>query len=147
MDCYDKSIPYDAEDELITNAINAVDSTDFAEDAAVGRFIAAINDGNSKDCADLLISNYAADVLIATDIYADNLKCYADDSAGGLIDAINSGNLMDCADITVSDYAVYVLIAIAIDYGDSMDFSEDSEGGSIADIDYGVSINFTDMLI
>ena len=75
-DCAHKLISDDVADELIATAINADNSTDFAEDAA-GGFIAAINAGNSRDCANLLISNDAADGLIAT--------------------AIDAGNLADCA--------------------------------------------------
>ena len=48
---------------MIATAINADNWTGFAEDAA-GGLIATINAGNSTDCADLLISNDAADVLI-----------------------------------------------------------------------------------
>ena len=53
-DCADKSISDDAADELITTAINAGNSTYFAEDAA-GGLIAAIDAGNSTDCADISI--------------------------------------------------------------------------------------------
>ena len=56
---------------MIDTAINAGDSTYFADDAA-GGLVAAINAGNSMDCADILISDDAADELIATAIDAGN---------------------------------------------------------------------------
>ena len=53
-DCAEKLIPDDAVYGLITNACNNIDSTDFFDDNA-GGLIAAINSGNSTDCADILI--------------------------------------------------------------------------------------------
>ena len=87
-------------DELIATAINADNSTDFSEDAAGGS-IATLNAGNSKNCADILISNDAADVLIAATIDAGNSTDCAEYAAGGLIDAINDVNLVNFDDITV----------------------------------------------
>ena len=127
-DCYDKLISDNATDELIVTAINAGDSTDFAEDAAGGSIV-AINAGNSTDCADISISNYAANGLIATSIDDGNSTDCAEDAAGGLIDAINTGNLMDCADITVSDDAADGLITIAIDADNLTGCADDSAGG------------------
>ena len=101
-DCADKLISDYAADEFITTAINAGDSTYFAEDAA-GGLIAAIDAGNSTDRADILISKDVADGLITTDIDYENLTNCADVYAGGFINAINAVSLMDCADITVSD--------------------------------------------
>ena len=56
---------------MIATAINYGDSTEFDDDAT-GGFIAAINADNSTDCADILISNDAADGFIATAIDAGN---------------------------------------------------------------------------
>ena len=47
--------------------------------------IADINAGNSTDCADISISNDAADEFINTAIDAVNSTDCADDAAGGLI--------------------------------------------------------------
>ena len=76
--------------------------------------ISAINTGNSTDCADPLISNDAADGLIATAVGDVSSMGCSEDAAGVFIDAINADNSMDCADITVSDDAVDLLITIAI---------------------------------
>ena len=144
--CADKLISGDVVDELISTAINAVDSTDFFGNAT-GGFISAINAGNSKDCADLLMSNDAVDGLISTDIDAGTFTDFAAYYAGGLIDAINTVNLMDCDDITVSDDAADGLITIAIDAGNPMDCAEDATGGYIVAIDAGVSMNCADLSI
>ena len=104
--------------------------------------IAYINDGNSTDCADILISNDAADGVIATDIDAENSTDFDEDTAGRFI---NADNLMDYADTTVSDDAADGLIAIAIDDVKSTDFAEDAAGGYISAIDDGISMNCADI--
>ena len=102
-DCADILISYNADDEFIATAINAGDSTDFTDDAAV-ILIADINAGNLTDCADILISDDAAGGLIATAVdYVDSTDC-AEDASGGFIAAIDAVSSMDCAYITVSNH-------------------------------------------
>ena len=54
--------------------------------------IFTINAEKLRNFSDLLISNYAADVLISNAIDAENSTGCAKDDAGIFIDAINSGN-------------------------------------------------------
>ena len=63
--------------------------------------IATINDGHSKNCANIFISNDTDDGLIATTNDAGNLIDCDEDAAGELIDAIYNVNLMDFSDMTV----------------------------------------------
>ena len=77
----------------------------------------SLNAGNLTDCADIIISDDAADELIAT---ATNARDSADFSGGatsGLIASINYGNSTDCADISFSDYAADELINTTINNG------------------------------
>ena len=60
-----------------------------------------LNAGNSTDCAEINISDNAADELIATAINAGDSTDFSDDAAGGLIAATNAGNLADCSDILI----------------------------------------------
>ena len=83
---------------MIATAINAIGSTDFADDAAVG-FIDGINDLDSMDCADIFIYDYSGDEVIANSINAGNSMGCAEDAAGVLIYTIDARYLMDCADI------------------------------------------------
>ena len=55
--------------------------------------------GNLIDCADKLISEDAADELIAAAINIGDSTDFADDDAGGLVADTNAGNSMDCADL------------------------------------------------
>ena len=96
-----------------------------------------LNSGNLTDCANMTISDNAADELIATAINSGNSADFLDDSAGGLIAAINAENLTDCADISISDDAADELITTATNAGDSTDCAEDTAGGLIAAIDSG----------
>ena len=99
--CADKLISYNAADKFIDTAINAGDSTDFADDDA-GGLIAAINYRKSTDSADPSISNDAGYGLIATAIDDGNYTDCAEDYAGGLIGAINADSSTNYADIKVS---------------------------------------------
>ena len=90
---------------------------------------AAINADSFTYCADISISNYTSDGLIATTIDFLKLMYCAEDTAGRLNDAINAGNLIDCADIMVSDDTEDGLIATAMDAGNSTDCAKDDVGG------------------
>ena len=84
---------------MISTSIDSGNSTDCSEDAA-GGFITAIDAGVSMNCADLYISDDAADGLIATHIDTDRLITNPID-ADGLID--NPTESTDCADTNVLD--------------------------------------------
>ena len=62
-----------------------------------------INARNCTDCADITISDNAADILIATAINSGTQTDFDDDSECALITVINAGNFTDCDDITISD--------------------------------------------
>ena len=115
---------------MIATAINAGDSIYFVDNSS-GGLINALNAVNSTDCADIYISNDAADGLIATAADDGNLTDLAEDATGVLIDAINSGNLMGCSYITFLDDAAdgLISISIAIDYGNLTDCDEVAAGG------------------
>ena len=72
----------DAAYGLIATAINAVSSTDCAEDAA-GKEIDAISDGNLMDCADITVSDDATDELIATTVDSGNSTDSAEHAVSG----------------------------------------------------------------
>ena len=59
------------------------------------------NSINLTDCADINISNYMADGLIATAIDAGYSTYFSDNAAGVFIAATNAGYLTDCADINI----------------------------------------------
>ena len=80
------------------------------------------------DCADIFISNYAAEGLITTSIDAGNSTDCDEDYSGGFFYAINAGNSMYCANIIVSDDAADGLIDVAIDVGNSTDCAEVAAG-------------------
>ena len=71
----------------------------------------AIKSGGSTDCADITISDYAVDGLIATDINAGNSTDFSYDAAGGLVASVDSGDLTDCTDIKILDDAADEFIA------------------------------------
>ena len=102
-----------------------------------------INDVNFTDCADIKISNDAADGLITTSVGAVNSTVCSNNDVYGFI---NAGDLVDCADITISDDAVDVLIATAINDGNSMDCAENSAGGLIAAIKDGSLTYYADIM-
>ena len=106
-----------------------------------------LNACNLTDCADIMISDDAADGLIDTAIDVDNLTDCADDAAGGLIAAINDGDLTDCADLLISDDAAGGLIATAIDAVKVKSCADDSAGGLVSAIDAGYLTDCADILI
>ena len=59
----------------------------------------SLNSGNSMDCADIMISDDAADELIATAINYGDSSDSSVSATGGLIASINAGNSTDCEDI------------------------------------------------
>ena len=60
----------------------------------------SLNFGNSTDYADIMISDYAADELIAIAINYGDSSYSSGSATGGLIAAINAGNSIDCEDIS-----------------------------------------------
>ena len=82
------------------------------------------------DCADIMISDDAADGLIATAIYARMLMDCSAYASIGLITAIDAGDSMDCADITILDDATDGLITDAI-Y--SMDCADTNVSDDVVD--------------
>ena len=53
------------------------------------------------DCADITVSDYAADGFIAIAVKADNYKDCAEDAAGGYIATIDSECSRNCADLLI----------------------------------------------
>ena len=106
-----------AADGLIATAVDAINLTNFSEDAADSE-IDAINAGNSMDCDDITVSDDAAYTLIATAIDSGNFTDCAEDAAGGLNVDIDSGISINCDDLLIQDYAADRLIATPInEYG------------------------------
>ena len=103
---------------------------DSAEDTA-GGLIGSINDGNAMDCADIKVSDYTADGLIAIATDNGNLTDCVQDSAGGLIAAIDAGALMYFTDKLIYDDAADGLIATPIysTENDDINVSDDAIDG------------------
>ena len=82
------------------------------------------------DCADIIISDDAADGLIASAIYARILTDCAEYASIRLITVIDAGDSMDCADIKILDDATDGLITAAI-Y--SMDCADTNVSDDVVD--------------
>ena len=96
-----------------------------------------LNTGNLTDCADISISDYATDKLIANYINAGDSKDFSDDAAGALVAVINAINSTDFALLLISNDSAGGLIDTAIDAGNSTGCADDAAGGLIDAIHSG----------
>ena len=76
-----------------------------------GLIATAIDAGDLMDCADINISDNAADGFIANYINSEDSTDCDEDAAGWLITNINDVDLTDCADIIISVDAEDIFIA------------------------------------
>ena len=115
---------------MITTNINAGNLEDCDNNYA-GGLISNIDDVDSIDCADILISDNKADELIASAINYESSTDCADNAAGGLIADMDYGNSRDCNYILTSYDEADKLIAA--DFGDSTDCDDTNASDDAVD--------------
>ena len=113
---------------------------DFSEDAA-GVLINSINAINLMECADIKVSDDAADGLITIAIGGFNSTDFSEDAVGGLITPIDAFISMDCAEKLISDDVADGQIATSINADEliatpinSMEFTDTNVSDDYVDV-------------